>query len=274
MKKTKLAVLFAALMTMLSFTSCLNSDGGSATGQWYGIVRVNGYAGAYQFRVADGSIINPSNQSALANTNLSSSSYAYLAATYDTSTAGDVSSKALTMEVFGISPIKTFYVEPDTVGMEDYSNIPFASVNNDNYSGYVSFYTRNDMFIPVSYFYKDSNNSSDKTAELNSHRFAIYYDLDESTPTTLKLHLRHAVTDPSINKERLTKGSEFLHFNIASAVEDFKTANGQLPTSIQIEYLMNSNNAELSSGTNSTTLDNPIDYDSIVDEFDKLTPAQ
>ena len=64
MKKTGLAVFFAALMSVLGLTSCLNGDGNtSGVGQAW--VKVSGSLGFYTFTTADGYTINPTNQSVL-----------------------------------------------------------------------------------------------------------------------------------------------------------------------------------------------------------------
>lgn len=82
MKKQKLAVVFAALLTMVGFSSCLNGEN-DPTVYPQELMKVNGIAGYYTFTSAYGYTITPLNMSALSD--LSLGSYAIVQYSYDSS---------------------------------------------------------------------------------------------------------------------------------------------------------------------------------------------
>ena len=82
MKKQKLAVIFAALLTMVGFSSCLNGEN-DPTVSPQELMKVNGVAGYYTFTSAYGYTITPLNMSALSSLNLGS--YAIVQYSYDSS---------------------------------------------------------------------------------------------------------------------------------------------------------------------------------------------
>ena len=83
MKKQKLAVVFAALLTMVGFSSCLNGET-DPTVSPQEFMKVNGGVGYYSFTSSLGYTITPANMSALKDVQLSTS-YAYVIYSYDSS---------------------------------------------------------------------------------------------------------------------------------------------------------------------------------------------
>ncbi|MDR3796016.1 hypothetical protein, partial [Phocaeicola sp.] len=82
MKKQRLVVAFAALLTMVGFSSCLNGEN-DPTVSPQELMRVNGGAGFYSFTSAYGYTVTPLNMSALSD--LSLQSYAIVQYSYDSS---------------------------------------------------------------------------------------------------------------------------------------------------------------------------------------------
>lgn len=100
-----------------------------------------------------------------------------------------------------------------------------------------TYFDKYNLFIPVTYYYKNSSDTDDLTAELNSHDFVLYYDSNdaESTDSRLVLHLRHNVSDTEV--QRSDYGREYRHFNIASVLSDYANKYGvSMPDKIVIEY--------------------------------------
>lgn len=269
MKKTKFAVFFAALISMLSFTSCLDSDGGSSTNSMYTVLRVNGFTGGYWFTDAAGCQYVPNNQSVLANSGLEQYQYAFVGFTYDASQVTQ-DTKKIGVDLYAASPVKTFYAdEVQGDEMNEYSNAAFQAVATDiTYKTYVTFFTRNDIFVPVSYYYKASSNNDELKAELNSHDFRLFFDKEQSSSSTMKLSIRHHVQDPTANKDRTTVGSEYLHFNLASVLASYQNMFNTTPMTIEIEYLYNYSSSGL--GDNPIPKQIEVDYKAWSDEFDKI----
>ena len=269
MKKTRFAVFFAALMAMLSFTSCLDSDGGSSTNSMYTVLKVNGFTGDYWFTDAAGCQYVPSSQNGLANSGLEQYQYAFVGFTYDASQVTQ-DTKKIIVDLYAASPVKTYYAdEAEGDEMKEYSNASFQAVSTDiSYNMYVTFFSRNDVFVPVSYYYKASSSNDELKAELNSHDFRLYFDKEQSSSSTMKLCLRHRVQDPTANKDRTTVGSEYLHFNLAQVMAYYRNLFNTTPLTIEIEYLYNYSSSEL--GDNPIAKQIEVDYKAWSDEFDKI----
>ena len=256
-KMKKLAMFFVALMTTISLSSCLGDSETSGTSAWYGIVEVGGYYGSYVFYLSDGTYIVPTNQSALSSS-LSSYSFAYIVAYYDVEDL-ETSTTYINMEIYGISPIKTCSVSADVADMEVFSNIAIKSVTNNSSDGYISFYSAYDMFVPISYYYLDSD-------DVDTHDFTIYYDVDEADETTMYFHLRHNVEDDSENSSRVTYGTEYVHFRITSPISAYLSSFGSVPTYIAVDYPYNYSGAEIEDAT-VITLSDEIEYGEIYESF-------
>ena len=257
MKTTKLAIALSALMTVTTLSSCLGDSETTGTSAWYGIVKVSGSYGSYVFYLADDTYIIPTNQSALSSS-LSSYSYAYIVAYYDIEDL-ETSTTSISMEIYGISPIKTCSVYSGTDTMDAYSNIAIKSVTNNSSDGYISFFSAYDMFVPISYYYMDSD-------DIDTHDFRIFYDMDECEETIMTFHLRHYVEDESINSSRLTYGTEYVHFRISSPISYFLSQYGSVPQYIELDYPYNYSSADLDDAT-LITLSDDIEYGDIYDSF-------
>ena len=272
MKRTRFAVFFAALVSMLSFTSCLDSDGGSNTSSVSAILRVNGFAGSYWFTDMVGNKYTPSSQSALASSGLDSYQFAYIMGTFDAGQldASTSTKKEVIVDLYGASPVKAFGVATDDGSEADeFANAPMYAAGEDvGGNTYLQFFSRNQMFVPVSYFYKSSSSNDDLKKELNSHEFYLFYDKEKSEMGTLSFKLRHRVQDPTVNKDRTTLGSEYLYFNIAQAMAAYKNEFGSEPANIRIEYQYNYSNGEMTEYT--STKEVTTDFQQWLKWFEQL----
>lgn len=259
MKKTRLAVFFAALISVLGLTSCLNgSNDGSGVGQAW--VKVSGVAGFYTFKTADGYTINLTNPGSL--TSDLGADYAYLIYQYDETSLVE-SSKEMNVALTGCMPIKTADAYMSVEQMDSvYANAPVSSVSEQ--TGPL-FWDKENVFIPISYFITQTSDDTSKNTELNKHRFQIYYDINGGADNELILKLRHNVADPDINNKRLVSIWEYKHFNLSTALNAFATAKGREPSSITIEYEKGYSGDYTEGNVQITKYE--IDYQSILDAF-------
>lgn len=255
MKKQKLAVAFAALLTMVGFSSCLNGDN-DPTVSPQELMRVNGGTGFYSFTSAYGYTVTPLNMSDLSN--LSLQSYAIVQYSYDSSVLEWNEDKKVTVNnVVSIKDDFTFPKAPEA----DAGNAPLYTISSS--MAQPMYFDKYNLFIPVTYYYKNSSDSDDLKAELNSHSFALYYDPNdaESTDGKLLLHLRHKVADTEV--QRSDYGTEYRHFNITSVLSSYASAHRvSMPDKLVIEYERSSS----SSYENKTSEKLEINYKSVFEQ--------
>ena len=134
MKKQKLAVVFAALLTMVGFSSCLNGET-DPTVSPQEFMKVNGGVGYYSFTSSLGYTITPANMSALKDVQLSTS-YAYVIYSYDSSLMEWNEDKSATINT--------------AVGIRDGWAMPRATVEEDGNAPILSL--QNNIGL-ISYFY-------------------------------------------------------------------------------------------------------------------------
>lgn len=255
MKKQKLAVVFAALLTMVGFSSCLNGEN-DPTVSPQELMKVNGVVGYYTFTSAYGYTITPLNMSALSSLDLDS--YAIVQYSYDSSLLEWDESKDVTINnVVNIQDGMVFSQAPE----EEDGNAPIYTISSSMVQP--TYFDKYNLFIPVTYYYKNSSDTDDLTAELNSHDFVLYYDPNdaESTDSRLVLHLRHNVSDTEV--QRSDYGTEYRHFNIASVLSDYANKYGvSMPDKIVIEYEKSSS----SSYENVSSEKVEVEYKSLFEE--------
>lgn len=229
MKKQKLAVIFAALLTMVGFSSCLNGEN-DPTVYPQELMKVNGIAGYYTFTSAYGYTITPLNMSALSD--LSLGSYAIVQYSYDSSLLEWNESKDVTIQnVVGIKEGGTVSQAPgDNAG-----NAPLYAISSS--MAQPMYFDKYNLFIPVTYYYKSSSDKDDLQAELNSHSFVLYYNSNdtEAIDGKLLLRLRHKVTDTEAKREDY--GTEYRHFDITNILSAYSSVHGaSMPEKIVIEF--------------------------------------
>lgn len=257
MKKQKLAVVFAALLTMVGFSSCLNGET-DPTVSPREFMKVNGGVGYYSFTSSLGYTITPANMSALKDVQLSTS-YAYVIYSYDSSLMEWNEDKSATINT--AVGIRDGWAMPRATVEED-GNAPILSLQNNigliSYF-YPAYYDKYNLFIPITYYYDSSEESGE---DIDTHSFALYYDSEEASDKgTLLMHLRHKVINPAIKREKTN--TESVHFNIAAVLSAYTAKTGiSMPDKIVIEY----EESQTSSYDNTTSDKLEIEYKSVFEE--------
>ena len=257
MKKQKLAVIFAALLTMVGFSSCLNGET-DPTVSPQEFMKVNGGVGYYSFTSSLGYTITPANMSALKDVQLSTS-YAYVIYSYDSSLMEWNEDKSATINT--AVGIRDGWAMPRATVEED-GNAPILSLQNNigliSYF-YPAYYDKYNLFIPITYYYDSSEESGE---DIDTHSFALYYDSEEASDKgTLLMHLRHKVINPAIKREKTN--TESVHFNIAAVLSAYTAKTGiSMPDKIVIEY----EESQTSSYDNTTSDKLEIEYKSVFEE--------
>ena len=257
MKKQKLAVVFAALLTMVGFSSCLNGET-DPTVSPREFMKVNGVVGYYSFTSSLGYTITPANMSALKDVQLSTS-YAYVIYSYDSSLMEWNEDKSATINT--AVGIRDGWAMPRATVEED-GNAPILSLQNNigliSYF-YPAYYDKYNLFIPITYYYDSSEESGE---DIDTHSFALYYDSEEASDKgTLLMHLRHKVINPAIKREKTN--TESVHFNIAAVLSAYTAKTGiSMPDKIVIEY----EESQTSSYDNTTSDKLEIEYKSVFEE--------
>lgn len=205
MKKTKLAVLFAALMVMMGLSSCLGDPDPYFTGTE--IMKVKNFMGFYSFESAGKYTVEPTNSEAITTT--IDSEYAIVTYKYDTRTITQ-GATSIDGEILGLVPINEFSYIPTTLE----ANAPIYTLSSS-----VNFFDKSNIFMNVTYCYKESSSSTDMKEELDKHKFYIYKpsaeEDDDVNDNTTVLYLYHTVTDPENNNDRKSTGTETRHFNLS-----------------------------------------------------------
>lgn len=250
MKKMKLAVVFAALMSMLGFTSCLDSDD-DPTRYGYEIMKVEGYMGYYTFRNSGGYTVTPTNMSSLSNITFDGP-FAWVYYSYDSSliTQGDTNVDA---QILGASSIRSGSVMSSTAP-QDGGNVPVYEVSNNASTGNVPMcYDQNSLFLPITYYINGASSGSssltdEELADLNTHTFTLYYDASGSDASRMTVQLCHNVSDSTI--ERSKQVAEYRYFNITSVLNEYRQSYGSLPERIRVTFkqALSPNQANTSSG--------------------------
>ena len=247
MKKTKFAVLFTALMVMLGLSSCLGDPDPYFTGTE--IMKVKGFMGLYSFESAGKYTVEPTNAEAI--TSEINTEFAVVTYKYDTRTITQGASR-IQGEILNLLPINDFGF---TSG-EMESNAPIHTVGAT-----VNFFDKTNVFINLTYYYKDSSNAADLKTELDKHRFVIYKATAEEDPdvkdNTMVLYLNHIVADPEINDERLSAGTETRHFDLNYVL------GGSEPETIIIKFKYSSK----STMDDAKESEIRINYKSIIDQY-------
>lgn len=238
MKKLKGAVMIAAVMGMLGFTSCLDGDGENVYSGG-GFVTTQGFDGAYSFRFSDGSSVVPTNQELLEGKLPAGYTYYYIQYSFTSEeNTGAETSKSINAEINYLVPIKTDQAVPAAPSGTS-GNAPVIGVNTLSGASF-GYYDRNNIFVPISYAYKSSGDEDELDAEYASHRFFLYYDTQNTNLTKDRMYveLRHTVDDPSLNDKRTSVTGEWRHFNIQQIVSmhQSKFGTSELPDQIVVEY--------------------------------------
>ncbi|ADY34634.1 hypothetical protein Bacsa_0018 [Phocaeicola salanitronis DSM 18170] len=244
MKKFKLGVLAMALVSMLGFTSCLDSGEVSNVTGINSFARVTNYLGLYSFSLPTGLTLTPLNQTGLENIN-KYSNYTWLTATADGDTQDLENSKNWDITVLGYYSVKDGQMVAQSP-VEENANAPVSDVNYSYFGNEVRimFFNLNEMFLPVFYRIRtvDRDDDDEVNAELEAHSFTLYYNATEDFQNgAMTLHLRHYIADLQADDEFMsdpTMGIE--HFDISAPLQAYASTIGGTPDRIVIAFEQNS----------------------------------
>ena len=247
MKKQKLAVIFAALLTMAGFSSCLNSEDDGIS-EYYGYLEVNSGWGNVTFSTPDGLQFVPNKTV----TTTASSKLAFVYCQYN-----DVDLTAETKKL----PVTLLR---DPVYLKDLgyaeSTLPDVTSTVSLYSlgengGGVWGYNKYLVLIPA-YFLKKGTTDENLSTELGNHNLKVYYvpAEDNVTTKTLKLYLRYQLTgiDDSSTEEGAetseawandykVKYSDAVYVSLSSLLAQYENAHGEKPEKLEVDYEYNNN---------------------------------
>ena len=243
MKKFKLSVLCAAMMTMLGFTSCLDSDN-SGTGVGYGaeFVRVENFMGSRTLINQYGGRMRPINASQV--TSWPTTEFSYVMYSYDGEAVSDTTSNVIDVTLMQLAQVNDGQVQARAPEEGD-ANAPVAGFVSGNTSA--AFFQLNDMFLYLSFFMRAADSNEEAVAELNKHQFSLYYNPEEDfTASSLKFYLRHKVTDLEEDDTFNTTAGIFAHFDMAAAFAQYKQMFDKDPSRIIISYEQNTANGSYS----------------------------
>ena len=246
MKKQKLAVVFAALLTMVGFSSCLNSEDDGIS-EYYGYLEVNSGWGV-TFSTPDGLEFVP-------NKTITTTASSKLAFVYCQYNDVDLTAETKKLPVTLLSD-PVYLKKLDNAG----STLPDVTSTVSLYSlgengGGVWGYNKYLVLTPA-YFLKKGTTNENLSTELVNHHLNVYYvpEEDNVTTKTLKLYLRYQLTgiDDSSTEEGAetseawandykVKYSDAVYVSLSSLLAQYENAHGEKPEKLEVDYEYNNN---------------------------------
>ena len=235
MKKIKLAAMFAAVVAMLGFSSCLGGDTNNiAPGMEY--VKNTGMPGYYSFENSAGLRLEPSNQKQWAETSVTTP-YVIIQYQYSPDSIKQ-NSKRLPITLQGMAAVKDAQY---SVGDTEWANAPIYL------AGLAAFpyYDKNNLFLGVQYYVKSGSDGKvdASDSQTGAHQFSLYCAKTEKesiSGSNLVLYVHHKVNDLSTNKDRKsTNGFEYVRFSLSDALSWYKGVKNDdkaLPDNLIIKW--------------------------------------
>ena len=249
MKKQKLAVVFAALLTMVGFSSCLNSEDD-------GITEIGDYAevststfGSTSFNSMYGWVCVPDKSlTTVPESELAQIYYRYEDADLQSIMNGTSTSKNLSV---------TLLQDPVYLKRLDCSvtSLPEATKTISIYPlgerDALVWGNNKYLILGPTIFLKKGTTSENLSTELANHRLSLYYlsSEDDETAKTLKLYLRYEIagvegttTEETGDKENWASDYSTLYtrisyVNLQPIISMYKSAhNGNEPEKVAVEY--------------------------------------
>lgn len=249
MKKQKLAVIFAALLTMAGFSSCLNSEDD-------GITEIGDYAevststfGSTSFNSMYGWVCVPDKSlTTMPESELAQIFYRYEDADLQSIMSGTSTSKNLPVTLLQ-DPVylKRLDCLTTTLPEETKTVSIYPLGENDALVWGKNKY----LILGPTIFLKKGTTSENLSTELANHRLSVYYlsSEDDETAKTLKLYLRYEIagagdsaTEEADDKENWASDYSTLYtrisyVNLQSIISMYKSAhNGSEPEKVTVEY--------------------------------------
>lgn len=254
MKKQKLAVVFAALLTMVGFSSCLNSEDDGIR-EWGGYFEVNNTYGSVNF-------VDPTGIQLVPNKTIidapASSALAYINYQYkDDDMAQIEQTKKLPVTLLQ-DPVylkrldcltTTLPEETKTVSVYSLGERDALVWGNNKY-----------LILAPTILLKKGTTSENLSTELLNHRLTLYYlsaEGDEDA-NTLKLYLRYEIsgiggssTEETDDKESWASDynvryTNVSHVNLQPIISMYKsTHSGSEPEKVTVEYEYNNSTSSI-----------------------------
>ena len=223
-------VLLLTVVAALSLSSCFGEGDPNVTNQEF--VKVENFYGNISFKSAGGYTIKPINQLDPMITAISSR-FAQLVYQYNRNEVV-YPVKEVNAKVLYADNILDMYYHPSQTVNE---NAPMASIM-DGAATQVKFYDKDNIFLPVSFYYKASSDSNEQQKEVKSHHFELVpMENDNDASDIVTLRLVHNVDDVALDKDRKTVGSMFTHIDLSHVL------GGKIPEKLVIKYKKAANNA-------------------------------
>ena len=247
MKKQKLAVIFAALLTMAGFSSCLNSEDDGIS-EYYGYLEVNSGWGNVTFSTPDGLQFVPNKTV----TTTASSRLAFVYCQYnDVDLTAETKKLPVTLLRDPVYLKDLGYAESTLPDVTSTVSLYSLGENGGGIWGYNKY-----LVLTPAYFLKKGTTDENLSTELVNHNLKVYYvpAEDNVTTKTLKLYLRYQLTgiDDSSTEEGAetseawandytVKHSDAVYVSLSSLLAQYENAHGEKPEKLEVDYEYNNN---------------------------------
>lgn len=246
MKKQKLAVVFAALLTLVGFSSCLNSEDDGIR-QYYGYMEVNPGFTSVTFSTPDGVEFVPSKS-------VTSSSNSKLAFIYCQYNANDLTTDSKKLSVTLLSDpvyLKSLDYTGGSVLPAETSTVSLSSLGESD--GGIWGFNKYLILMP-SYKVKKGTTQENLSSELTNHQLSVYYvpENDDTNTNTLKLYLRYQIagvgtssTEENVDdteswaSDYTIQYSDAVYVTLSNFIARYQSAHGAEPEKITVEYEVN-----------------------------------
>lgn len=248
MKKQKLAVVFAALLTLVGFSSCLNSeDDGVRTVYDYVEVNTSSFGGL-SFTSMYGWVCVPNKTV----TSSPESKLAYIAYQYNNTDMQALTSTSTNLPVTLLSdpvylkdlgyPSSTLPLTTETVSVYSFGEKAGLVWGKNKY-----------LILAPTYLLKTGTTTSNLNTELANHHLSVYYvpEEDDVDAKTLTLHLRYKITGVgyssaeensdaneswAANYSTEYRYTDYSYINLEYLLSQYKGVHGSDPEKIAVEY--------------------------------------
>lgn len=271
MKRMKFGVLWAALVSMLGFTSCLDGGDNSNIQNFNEIMKIDKLTGLYVSQM--GYKVNPLNAGDLQGVP-STSGYIQLHYTYDYTQ--DMSDGEIDATIYGYSTISEGLWMPQAPTEAD-SGAPVSGVEVTSSDATYFFYKLDDMFLPIEFFVRkgvDTSDLDDREEEMEKHQFTLYYNADEDfTEKGMTLYLRHKLLEVEEDDEFTQLSGGWWHFNIIDAMARYQKKYSKRPDKITISFERNTKDVSYADNLVSEGKEE-LDYKKIVEFNEALSESK
>lgn len=246
MKKQKLAVIFAALLTMAGFSSCLNSEDDGIS-EYYGYLEVNSGLGV-TFSTPDGLEFVPNKTV----TTTASSRLAFVYCQYnDVDLTAETKKLPVTLLRDPVYLKDLGYAESTLPDVTSTVSLYSLGENGGGVWGYNKY-----LVLTPAYSLKKGTTNENLSTKLVNHHLDVYYvpEEDNVTTKTLKLYLRYQLTgiDDSSTEEGAetseawandytVKYSDAVYVSLSSLLAQYENAHGEKPEKLEVDYEYNNN---------------------------------